>query len=290
MKKKRIVNKNIIINDLVSIGLKEGDIVLVRADLSKVGRLEEKNKNVYLESILEVIGVSGTLVGLAFTKDYMFRINQDYIFDGTNNSYIGAFANLMLTHDKSKRSTHPTNSYVAIGRYADAITSNHTEKSGAYEPIRKLIELNGKMLLIGCVNSSPGFTTTHLVEIDLGLYKRIIFPTINRVLFKKDNKIKLFKRKDLGACSASYMNMYAHYIKNESLYTGFIGNAFSILISAKDAYDIDLSIAKNNPKFNICDNDKCFMCNTRRWDRLHKAPLYWIKLILHYIKYKEVMK
>ncbi len=128
-----------------------------------------------------------------------------------NKSYLGAFSNIMLSHKDSMRSTHPTNSYVVIGQYAKFITSSHTEKSGAYEPIRELIKLNAKMLNIGCVDTSPGFTTTHLVEVDLGLHNRIIFPKINRVLYKKNNEIKLFKRKDLGACSSSYINMYSKY-------------------------------------------------------------------------------
>lgn len=88
----------------------------------------------------------------------------------------------MLSHPKAFRSKHPTNSYVAIGKNAKYIFGNHDENSGSYEPIRKIVELEGKMILIGCVESSPGFTTTHLAEVDLGLHKRIIFPNLWSIL------------------------------------------------------------------------------------------------------------
>lgn len=290
MKTRKLINKNIIISNLKSLGINKGDTLFIRADLSKIGRLEEKNKKIYVEAILEAIGEEGTLVGLSFTKDFLIKPNKDYIFDGSNSSYVGSFSNIMLSHEKSIRSSHPTNSYVAIGKNAEFITKNHDETSGAYDPIRKIIELNSKMLLIGCADSSPGFTTTHLAEIDLGLHKRIIFPFFNKVFYRKNNKVKLFKRKDLGGCSSSYKKLYSEYISNEILFSGYIGNAYTLLTSAKDAYQIDYKIGLSNNKFNICESDNCFMCNARRWDRVYKQPSYWLRFIVYALKNKKVMK
>ena len=255
-------------NDLDNIGIKSGDTVLVRADLGSIGKLKSRIREDYINFLLEVVGDSGTIVGLSFTSSFFIKENKKNIFDGTNKSYTGAFANAMLKHSRAIRSKHPTNSYVAIGKNAKYIVDSHDENSGAYEPIRKIMKLNGKMILIGCVQSSPGFTTTHLAEVDLGLHKNILFPTLNGTFYKKNNEIKLFKRKDLGSCSSTFYKFYGYYIRNELLQQGYIGNAYSVMIDANKAYEIEYSILSKNPKITICSNQECFLCRARRRDNL----------------------
>lgn len=267
-------------NDLLGLGINKGDTVLVRADLGAIGKLETKKREDYINFILEAVGEEGTIIGLSFTGGFFIKKNKNIVFDGTNKSYTGAFANTMLAHPKAARSTHPTNSYVAIGKNAKYILENHDENSGAYEPIRKIVQLDGKMILIGCVESSPGFTTTHLAEVDLGLHKRIIFPTLNGAFYKQNNEIKLFKRKDIGSCSSTFYKFYGHYVKNELLIQGNVGNAYSILIDAKKAYDLDFNILKSNPKITICDNPSCMLCRARRWDNLIDMPMFIIRDII----------
>lgn len=276
-------------NDLNNLDIQKGDTVLIRADLAAIGKLASKNRQDYINFMLEAVGEEGTIVGLSFTSGFFIKKNKNIVFDGTNKSYTGAFANEMLKHSRSIRSTHPTNSYVAIGKNAKYILDGHDENSGAYEPIRKIVELGGKMVLIGCVKSSPGFTTTHLAEVDLGLHKRIIFPSLNMVYYRKDNEIKLFKRKDMGSCSSTFYRFYGYYVKNELLTQGYVGNAYSIAIDAKKAFELDLEILKNNPKITICDNDNCILCRARRWDNLKDMPMYVIKFIIPKI-FKKVFK
>jgi len=270
--------------DLENMGLKKGDVILIRASLKSIGQVDFLDKMDYINVILDIIGDEGTLISLAFTNSNFILRKKNIIFDGSNDSYAGGFPNLMLKHPKSLRSKHPMNSYVAIGKYADYILKDHDENSGAYEPIRKIIELNGKMMLIGCVKSSPGFTTTHLAEVDLGLHKRIIFPTLTTVYYKKDNKIKLFKRKDLGSCSKSFYKFYSYYVFEEKLITGKIGDAYSIMINAKDAYDIDYKVLKKNPRITICGDINCFTCNARRWDNIYKLPIYILNFLIKKLK------
>lgn len=267
-------------NDLQSLRIKKGDTLLVRADLGAIGKLETKKREDYINFMLEAVGEDGTIVGLSFTSGFFVKKNKNNIFDGTNKSYTGAFANTMLKHPKAIRSKHPTNSYVAIGKNAKYVLDAHDENSGAYEPIRKIIELNGKMILIGCVESSPGFTTTHLAEVDLGLHKRIIFPTLNGAYYKKDGEVKLFQRKDIGSCSSTFYKFYGHYVKKELLLQGYVGNAYSVVIDANKAYEIDYEVLKSNPKITLCDNPKCMVCRARRWDNLIDMPMYIIRFIL----------
>ena len=275
-----MVDKKKMGQDLVELGVQSGDTLLVRAGLSAIGRLESRRREDYLDFLLDVIGTEGTIIGLSFTTGSFIKRNKDNIFDGNNKSYAGAFVNLMLAHPNAKRSKHPTNSYVAVGKHAEYITQGHDESSGAYDPIKKLIEIDGKMLLIGCVGKSPGFTTTHLAEVDLGLHKRIIFPWLNTTYYKKDGGIKLFKRKDLGSCSSTFYRFYGHYVKEQKLIQGYVGNAYTVMIDARTAYDIDYKLLKNNPRITICDNPHCQLCRARRWDNLIDIPGYVLRSLI----------
>lgn len=265
-------------NDLHSIGVEKGDIICIRADMGKIG-LPFNKKMDYLESFLDAVGVEGTIIGLAFTSSNFIRRSKLNIFDSNSKSITGAFANLMLSHPSSIRSTHPTNSFVAIGKYAKYITENHDENSGAFDPIRKLIELNAKMILIGCTDTSPGFTTTHLVEKDLGINKKIMLQGLSTVYFKKGDSLKLFRRYDIGCCSNAYYKLYGHYIQHEALHQGYVGNAYTILINAHNAYTIDKEILNSDSKYLLCDNKACLKCNLR-WDNLFSIPNFIIYRIL----------
>ena len=264
---------------LNKIGLKNGDTLFVKADLIAIGELS-RNSIDYVRVFLDILGDKGTLVGAAFTNNTFIIKNKNYIFDGTNRANTGSFANIMLSHPKAIRSTHPTNSFVAIGQNAKFILNGHDHKSGAYEPIRKIIQLKGKTMVIGCVASNPGLATTHLTETDLGLHKRIILPKLNNCYYRNDDGVvSLFRRSDIGGCSYTHQKFYAHYLMYNILQQGYIGNAYSILADAEKAYVIEKKILRKNPKYNICDRPNCFLCRARRWDNLKDMPFFLIKKI-----------
>lgn len=275
-----MITRETITNDLAAIGVSKGDVLFVRADLSKIGLINSGKRMDYLSAILDALGDEGTLVAPAFTKSFFLRVPKDYIFDGTNKTSSGAIANLMLEHKQTKRSTHPTNSFMAIGKQSSYILEGHDENSGTYDPIRKIIKLNGKMIVIGCVHSNPGITTTHLAEIDLGLDRNFFWPSLNKVYYKKNGDVLLFKRKDLGSCSSTYYRFYSHYVYEEALTQGYIGNAYSIMMDAKKAYEIDYNVLKDNPRTTICNNLNCTRCHLRRKDNLRGIPLYLFHMLV----------
>lgn len=268
-------------------GICTGDIILIRASLGAVGRVSGGAKT-FIDALLKTVGAEGTIVSLAFTdSSFVKKPNIENAFDVKKKSYAGALPNMMLQQDNAFRSRHPMCSYVAIGKFAEQITKNHDEKSPAYEPIRKIVELNGKCMLVGCVDSSPGFTTTHLAEADLGLLSLSVFPKLRSTFYKTQNgEIKLFRRTDPGLCSNSFYKFYALYVKNKILTTGFIGNAYSIIAPAKESYQIEFIALKNNHKLNICDSNMCYTCNAGRWDRIHHAPGYFLRLISRKLRKK----
>ena len=153
-------------DDLRSLGICSGDTLLVRANLSKIAR----KKNIFEEfydSLLSVIGDKGTIISLAFTNPK----SPEQAFSSSSKSFAGSFPNRLLRINESFRSAHPTNSFVAVGYHSKYIVSGHDVNSPAFSPIGKLIQLNGKCLNVGCIPESPGFTTTHWAEYNLGLHK-----------------------------------------------------------------------------------------------------------------------
>lgn len=268
--------------DFSGLGIGSGDTVLIRATLGAVGRVEG-GAAAFIDALLDCVGETGTIVSLAFTgSSFLRRPKAEDAFTVDKKSYAGALPNAMLIHPGASRSRHPTCSYVAIGRRATEITKGHDENSGAYEPVRKIVELDGKCVLVGCVDSSPGFTTAHLAEADLGYLRSLpVFPSLNRTFYIDANgSVRIFKRKDPGLCSNSFYKFYALYVKAGILKSGFVGRAYSISVPARASYDIEFSTLKKNRKFNICDSPNCWTCNVRRWDRIHRAPFFLFRLVV----------
>lgn len=266
------------------LGINTGDTVLIRGALSAIGRV---NRDEFLAALLETVGPEGTIVSLAFTDStFLWKAKSLEPFTLKTRSYAGTIPNTMLAHPESHRSLHPQCSYVAIGRYAAEIVADHGPHSPAYEPIRKLINLNAKMALIGCVSSSPGFTTTHLAEADLGHHKKAVFPKIMAAspYIDEHNEVRIYHRYDMGMCSNSYWKFYSHYVKEGLLKSAHIGAAYSIIISAKESYELERRILDGNPQFNICDDSTCISCNMLRWDRIHHAPGLIARKILSRLK------
>lgn len=275
-------------SDFQNLGIRRGDTILIRASLGAVGRLDG-GKKMFLDALEETVGPEGTIVSLAFTEgSYIRKPKKEQAFNSHKKSYAGALPNALVGRQGSYRSKHPLCSYVAIGKHAIEITRDHNETSGSYDPIRKIIELGGKCVLIGCVKSSPGFTTTHLAEEDLGLLDCLpVFPWLTRTYYEADNgELKLFRRNRPGLCSNSYYKFYALYVREGILNTGYVGQAYSLLAPAQKCYEIDIDALRKNPKFNICGSPECGTCNAGRWDRIHHAPLYLARKIVKKIATK----
>lgn len=281
------LSKADLVRDFQKLGIQLGDVILIRASLGAVGKISG-GAEVFVDALSDVVGIEGTIVSLAFTgSSFIKKPKIEDAFDLKKKSYAGALPNTIISRPDSFRSRHPTCSYVAIGKHARYIIEDHDERSPAYEPVRKIVELNGKNVLVGCVASSPGFTTTHLAESDLGHLKTLpVFPWLNRAYYyDKNGDIKLFIRKEPGLCSSSFYKFYSLYVKNGILNTGRIGAAYSIIAPAKECFEIELQKLSNDKKFNICDSKECWTCNAGRWDRIHHAPMFiFRKLFKNYRK------
>ena len=272
-------------DNIRALGIEKEDTVLVRAALRKIGISEEKSGDLLISALLDVVGEEGTIMGLTFTKSFFFpKIDKNYIYTEETPAVTGGLAKAMQKYPKSVRSKHPTNSYVAIGQYAYDLLNSHDENSSSFLPIKNLIRLNGKMILIGCVSESPGFTTVHLAQEELGLSSKSILKGLVGVRYRKGSQVKLFKRKDFGGCSAGFYKFYSHYVRSGKLQCGIVGEAYSIAINARDAFEIELELIKKNNKYPLCDDPTCFDCRGTWWYNKHDMIKYYIKYLPKTIK------
>jgi aminoglycoside 3-N-acetyltransferase len=281
------ISKKTITSDLNKIGIKKGDVLLVTSNLGVMTRGMLSAEEV-LHIFLEILGKEGTLVVPSYTPSFYSLKKSNYTFTMDAPSKTGALSNAMLQHPDSIRSRHPTNSVVAIGKKAHFIVSGHNESSAVCEAVQKLIHLNAKMISIGISSRNfwsggvSGFPSIHVVENELGLSKRRIFPWLQKVHYiSEKGKRQVFRRSDRGLCTKSNWKFYSYYIRDGFMIAAYVGNAYTLLINSKISYEIEKKILSTNPKFHMCDDIDCMQCNLLRWDNIHNAPRWLFKKILN---------
>lgn len=265
-------------SDLCNLDLRSGDIVLVRAALRKLGDVEGNRAEVLIRALLEVVGVEGAILGLAFTTFVQFpERHPKYVVDSSTPLYSGGFAAALTAWPGAIRSSHPTNSWVGIGQAAEEILREHDEGKACFYPIKTLMDMSGKLALIGCVSDSPGFSTVHYAQLELGLSRKSIKSGKEGVYFRKNGQVRLFTRDDVPGCSRGFHRFYGDYVKRGILKTAFVGDAFSICADADRAYKIEYDILSKNPKYALCDDPLCSTCRASWFYNLGDMLPYYVR-------------
>ena len=171
-KKSPIISKDIILSDLVKLGIMDGDCILLHSSLKSIGYVEG-GANTVIDALIERISSLGTLVVPTYPLlGTMLNtcLRKDYIFDLSKPSTtIGVIPSVFLTYKNTISSIHPTHSMSAFGKNAKFVTESHhigNETYGKNSPWAKIIELNGKILGIGI--SLAWHTIYHYVEDIMG--------------------------------------------------------------------------------------------------------------------------
>ncbi len=115
-----------------------------------------------IAALLSALGEQGTLLMPALT----YRQEPPHIHDALRTpSCVGYLSEYFRTREGTLRSLHPTHSVCAVGSQAEAVLADHwrdTTPCGANSPFNRIMELGGKILMIGC-GLRPS-TTMHAVE------------------------------------------------------------------------------------------------------------------------------
>ena len=156
-------------NDLVGLGIAEGDIVFFHSSLKSIGHVEGGAGTV-IDGFLETIGKRGTLVLPALCRydwESMSRQDIEQAWDiHTTPTFTGLIPETLRKRPESLRSDNATHSVTAVGHHAREITRYHQRARGGEgapgrpkwaspgafgfnSPWDKLYELDAKYLMIG---------------------------------------------------------------------------------------------------------------------------------------------
>ncbi len=148
--------------DLINLGIKKDDTILMHSSLSSLGYIEGGAETV-IDTILSVL-TEGTLLIPALSYSYVNNENPVFNIKETG-SCVGIISETFRKRDGVIRSMHPTHSVCGTGKYAAEILSKHIETNtpaGKTSPFALLPKYNGKILMLGC-GLNPN-TSMHGVE------------------------------------------------------------------------------------------------------------------------------
>lgn len=150
-------------NSLQVLGLHKGDVLLVHSSLGALGKFPDKAQ-IVTEALLNTIGDEGTLLMPALSYETVTK--ERPVFNQKNTpSCVGWLSEFFRNQPGVRRSLHPTHSVCALGKKSNYFIDNHLSDNtpcGYYSPFRKLREIGGKILFLGC--SLNANTSMHGVE------------------------------------------------------------------------------------------------------------------------------
>jgi aminoglycoside 3-N-acetyltransferase len=180
----------------------------------------------------------------------------------TNSGVLGKLVNGVKN---SVRSNHPTHSFVGVGARVSDIFRSHNQNKSCFYPINEFAEKHDfSMLLLGCVEESPGFSSVHATQCELGLTKKHIV----RILLRWDYEINGIAHsnmaKETPGCSLSFGKFYPEYEKEGNLIGGeILRSKYLFVPSARKAMEIERKILLKNPRFVDCGSHLCATCRFR---------------------------
>lgn len=163
-----VSTKEDICAQLESLGIQRGMVILVQADMKKLGYLIGGEQTL-IEALMETVGYEGTIVMPTFTpqmadpacqKKHIARMYWEDVrqhalpFDKKLSAPEKADALIyqFLRNEGVVRSYHPLYSFAAWGKYAKILCDKHPLHFGLNQdsPLGKVSEFNGYVVLLGC--------------------------------------------------------------------------------------------------------------------------------------------
>ena len=151
-----------IASDAQKLGINKGDTLLIHSSLHSLGGVTAQE---VIDGLMLAVGDEGTLVFPSLSYMHSNPNNPKFDYYQTPSN-VGALPEYFRTSVKGVlRSINPTHSCCAWGKNAEYVTSGHildNTPCGENSPFRRVMELNGKILFMGC-GMVPN-TSMHAVE------------------------------------------------------------------------------------------------------------------------------
>ena len=161
---------------------------------------------------------------------------------------MGSFPAALLTMKKRERGDHPLNSFAAIGDHAEDLVRGQTWED-VYSPLRKLVEADGYLLLMGTDLTS--LTFIHYAEQVAG---RNLF-----IRWARDREGAI-QRVRVGSCSRAFNNLQLSidHLRKDVQFR----RSRCQLLPAKQTLDAFVSAIRSNPGITQCKDSMCLRCHS----------------------------
>lgn len=238
--------------DLRRLGLAPGDMVMVHAAMSRVGRLLN-GPDALIWALRDVVGPAGTVAAYvdwdgAYDEllDAEGRLPDEWrdhvpVFDPAASRAIrdhGVLAEFIRTTPGAARSGNPGASVAAVGARADWLCADHPLDYGYGEgsPLAKLVEAGGKVLMVG----APYDTLTllhhaeHLARLPGKRLRRYEVPlaTAGGVEWRMIEEFETSEPVVEGLAEDFFATIVEAFLASGQGTTGTIGEAPSLLVDA----------------------------------------------------------
>jgi len=162
---------------LKDLNIKRGDRIVIYPKISSFGIAKKKFVIELLNSIIEYIGINGTII----MPSYTFEKSKKFIFNSkilVKNYSTSPLVQEFFKKKKIKRSIRPIHSHMGIGKKIDFLENkNNFNSFGIYSDFYYFKKYNFKMIFLGC---SPNEAATYLINLEY----------INKVPYRKRIKLK----------------------------------------------------------------------------------------------------
>jgi aminoglycoside 3-N-acetyltransferase len=246
-----------IVQELRSLGVRAGDVVLVHSSLSGLGWVEGGAITV-VEALLAAVGDGGTVLFPTLTGSQSDGPGHPPIIElATTPCWSGAIPESARRRPDAIRSVHPTHSVAAIGARAEEFTRGHEESSTPCDersPYARLMEEGGKILLLGGVTHKSNTTLHALEELAAVPYHLQDEETDGLVILPNGHRVIVRNRLHLWGRERNFPKVGALLTDEGGQVQGPVGASISTLVSAGILRDVLLPVIQRDPLFLLADS------------------------------------
>ena len=221
-------SRDVLVRQLLDLGLQPGAVLLVHAAFSKVDPVEGGPSGL-IAALRDALGAGGTLVMPSMSSD------DDNPFDPETTPCpdMGVVAETFWRSPGVLRSDSP-HAFAAIGPHADQITAPHPidVPHGLGSPVGRAYELCAQVLLLGVGHDAD--TTVHLAENLAGVrYRREKYVTI-----LEDGKPVRFEYREIDHCCQNFALVDRWLDDNRLQRHGTVGHGEARLVRSRDIVNV----------------------------------------------------
>jgi aminoglycoside 3-N-acetyltransferase len=251
----RLVTQRTLVRDLLRLGVKTGQTLLVHASVGSIG-LADGGASTVVSALHAAVGGTGNVVTPTMTMENSLtsRAHQNLIADMTEErveefkrgmpafdkdatpSTSGALGEALRSVAGAVRSAHPQSSFAAIGPDAEDLMADHEPDChlGEFSPLAKLYKMAASVLLVGV--GYEACSAFHLAE-----YRYVKFPPREKYscVVLENGERKWFVYEDVVLDDRDFLKIGEELDEHHgaAVEPGNVGNAPSRLIPLVIAVD-----------------------------------------------------